>query len=336
MVALLCCHYANQESVETERIQERYLRAEQVAAYLKLSVGGLTPGFLGVTQAGKNFARDRIVLGGTVEAQLLASQASYGLWGLYSSALEAAQLISDANRRLSPSGDVLVRKIISQFGSAGWDEFCILAGGKLLDKARTAKLAPQFIAALGSPSLRTTVVQALLASQHDCVLQAELFPLAQAYLVQQRLQPREWRIDDFCAWISKNSNASGDLKTAMARICSLDPLLKLADILMLWMQGKNGESISALAQMLQPHVQKVALSEEWEHEAELPHRAFLIALRAAARDGDASAMICAVLAQNKSLMQARGGAAWIEVDGMGKLVVRVRNDKPQDLDNLGK
>ncbi|MDO8310777.1 MAG: hypothetical protein Q7T25_02430, partial [Sideroxyarcus sp.] len=108
------------------------------------------------------------------------------------------------------------------------------------------------------------------------------------------------------------------------------------DILMLWMQGKNDESIDALAQALQPHVQEVALSEEWQHEAELPHREFLMVLRAAALTGDASAMIRAILTQNKSLMQARGGAAWIEADGMRKLVVRVRNDKPQDLDNLGK
>lgn len=332
MVALLCCHYANQEPVETERIQERYLRAEQVSAYLKLSAGGLTSGFLGITQASKNFASDDIALGNSAEAQLLASQAGYGLWGLYSSALEAAELIADANRRLSPSGDALVGEIIAQFGSARWDEFCVLAGGKLLDKARTAKLAPQFIAALGNPSLRAAVVQALLASQRDCALQAELFPLAQAYLVQQK----QWSIGDFCAWVLNHPDASGALKTAMQRICSLDPLLKLADIVMLWLQGKNEESIEALAQTLQPHVQEVALSEAWQHEAELPHREFLIALRAAALAGDAAAMIRAVLAQNKSLMQARGGAAWIEADGMRKLVVRVRNDSPQDLDNFGK
>lgn len=330
MVALLCCHYANQQQAEVERIQERYLRAEQVAAYLKLSAGGLTTGFLGITQAGRNFAGDHIALGNSAEAQLLASQAGYGLWGLYSSALEGAGLIADANRRLSPSGNALANEIISQFGSADWDEFCGLAGGKTLNKARAATLAPQFIAALGYPSLRAKVVQALLASQRDCVLQSELFPLAQAYLQQKQ----DWNIVDFCTWILNNPDASDDLKTAMQRIRSLDPLLKLADIVMLWLQGKNDESIKALAQSLRPHVKKLALKEEWEHEAELPHRVFLMELRAAAVKGDTDAIIQAVLTQNKSLMQARGGAAWIEADGMRKLVVRVRNDKPQNLDSL--
>lgn len=331
MVALLCCHYANKDQAETERIQERYLRAEQVAAYLKLSAGGPVTGFLGITQAGKNFARDNIVLGNAAEAQLLASQAGYGLWGLYSSALEAAGLIADANRRLSPRGEALVEEIIGQFGTAEWEEFCTLAGGKTLDKARTAKLAPQFVAMLGRAILRATVVQALLAKQRECVLQAELFPLAQAYLVHQP----EWNIVDFCAWILSNSDASGDLKTAMQRIRSLDPLLKLADIVMLWLQGKDGEPIDALAQSLQPFVLGLTLGDEWQHEAEVPHRAFLMALRVAVNAGDAHAMIRAILAQNKSLMQARGGAAWIEADGMRKLVVRVRNDKPQHLDSLG-
>jgi hypothetical protein len=332
MVALLCCHYANLESVETQRVQERYLRAEQVAAYLKLSVGGLTSGFLGITQASKNFASDHIALGNSAEAQLLASQAGYGLWGLYSSALEAAGLIADANRRLSPSGGALVGQIISQFGNGGWEELCALAGGKSLDKVRTAKFAPQFIAALGSPSLRATVVRALLATQRDCALQAELFPLAQAYLAQQK----QWSIGDFCEWLLKNPVVSGDLKTAMQRIRSLDPLLKIADIVMLWLQGKNDESIDALAQTLQPHMEGVALGKEWQLEADLPHRAFLMGLRAAAIAGDAGAMIRAVLDQNKALMQARGGAAWIEADGMRKLVVRVRNDQPQNLSILAK
>lgn len=331
MVALLCCHYANLEAVETQRIQERYLCAEQVAAYLKLSAGDPRLGFLGITQARKNFANDRIVLGNSAEAQLLASQAGYGLWGLYSSALEAAGLIGDTNRRLSPSGGVLVGQIISQLEPGAWDEFCSLAGGNLLDKARTANLAPRFNAALGNPSLRATVVRSLIAEQRDCALQAELFPLAQAYLEQQK----QWSISHFCEWLLKNPHVSGDLKTAILRISSLDPLLMIADIVMLWLQGKNDESIDTLAQTLQAHIQSVALSDEWQHEAELPHRAFLTGLHAAALAGDAGAMIRAVLDQNKALMQARGGAAWIETDGMRKLVVRVRNDQPQDLGILG-
>ena len=331
MVALLCCHHASQGQADTERIQERYLRAEQVAAYLKLSAGSLGTGFLGITQARKNFSRDHIALGNAAEAQLLASQAGYGLWGLYSSALEAAGLIADASRRLSPSGDALVNDIISELGSANWDEFCTLASGKTLDKARTARLAPQFVVTLGCALLRAKVVQALLARQRECALQAEVFPLAQAYLGQQQ----DWNIVDFCGWILSNSNASGVLKTTMQRIRSLDSLLKLADIVMLWLQGKNGESIDELAQSLQPFVLALALGDEWQHEVELPHRAFLMELRAAALEGDATAVIRAILTQNKSLMQARGGAAWIESDGMRKLVVRVRNDKPQDLDSLG-
>jgi hypothetical protein len=332
MVALLCCHYAYEEQAETERIQERYLRAEQVAAYLRLSAGDLSTGFLGITQAAKNFASGRIVLGNAPEAQLLASQAAYGLWGLYSSALEGAGLIADASRRLTPSGDARAKEIISQFGGNGWDEFCALASGSTLNKVRTAKLAPQFISALDNHSLRATIVNALLASQRDCKLQAELFEQAQAYLAQQK----DWGNNDFCLWILENSSASGDLKAAMQCIRSLDPLLTLADTVMTWLQGKNEESIDELTQALRPHVHGLILDDEWQAEVELPHYTFLKELRTAALAGDAAAMIRVLLTQNKSLMQARGGAAWIEADGMRKLVVRVRNDRPQNLDSLRK
>jgi hypothetical protein len=329
MVALLCCRYANQGATETELIQERYLRAEQVAAYLKLSVPVIKYGFLGITKASKNFANADIALGKSAKAQLLASQASYGLWGLYSSALESAELITGSNRQLSPSGDALVQIIIAKFGESHWKDFCSLADRDRLDITRTATLAPQFIAMLGDLDLRATVVDALLASQHDCELQSELYPLAQAYLQEQEISTN----GVFCQWILNNANASDALKTVMQRIKSLDPLLKLADIVMLWLQGKNDESKVTIIESLQPYLQGLELSDDWEKESELPHKEFLIKLCSAAMKCDSAKVVEAILEQNKSLMLARGGAAWIEIEGK-KLVVRVRNDKPQDLSKI--
>ncbi|WP_426196946.1 hypothetical protein [Massilia sp. DWR3-1-1] len=79
IVRLLCCHYTNHggnRDDETIRIQEPYLRAEQVAAYLDLSAGNSNTGFLRITLAIENFASDHILLGAPPQGQLLPSQAS--------------------------------------------------------------------------------------------------------------------------------------------------------------------------------------------------------------------------------------------------------------------
>lgn len=330
IVALLCCHFANQNQPDVELIQERYLRAEQVAAYLKLAAGAREPGFLGITRASKNFERDRIVLGVAAEAQLLASQAGYGLWGLYSSALEGADLISGATRGLTKKGEVLVQQIVTGFGLPNWNSFCNIASAVNLDKDATKKLAPIFISAIESPTLRQTVVEALIAAQRDCALQSELFRLATSYLRKKD----DWTISDFCNWILNHSEVTPELNTAMLRISSIDPLLNLVDAVMSWLLGKSGEQVDTVAQTLQFHVQKLQFGDDWQKELELPHRTFLKEFQAAASVGDASTMIRLLMAQNKTLMNARGGAAWIDLDGRN-LAVRVKNDQPQDISKLG-
>ena len=331
IVALLCCHFANQNQSDAELIQERYMRAEQVAAYLKLAAGSREPGFLGITRASKNFERDRIVLGVDSEAQLLASQAGYGLWGLYSSALEGADLISGATRRLTKKGEVLVQQIVTVFGLPNWNSFSNIASAVYLDKDATKNLAPIFISAIGSSTLRQIVVEALIAAQRDCALQSELFRLATSYLKEKS----DWTISGFCNWILSHSAVTSELKTTMLRISSIDPLLNLADAVMSWLLGKNGEQLDTVAQNLQLHVRGLQFGDDWQKELELPHRTFLKNFQAAASVGHASTMIRLLMEQNKTLMNARGGAAWIDLDEGKCLTVRVRNDKPQDISKLG-
>ena len=332
IVALLCCRYAHQEQDGGERIQERYLRAEQVAAYLKLAAQDRLNGVLGITRAAKNFTSRPIPLGMAPEAQLLASQASYGLWGLYSGALEGAGLIAGADRRLTPAGEALAGATVARFSPDNWKEFCRLAGLNALNRELTQALAPDFVAILGDPALRGAAVDALLARQDSCALQHELFPLAQRYLLQQE----DWSHEDFCEWSLKHAEAGEELRTVLQRIRSLDPLLRFAETVMQWLQGKNNEPVDALENALRPHLQGLSLEQDWLAQTDMPHRAFLKDLLAALSDGDAAAVIRSLLKQNRALMQARGGAAWIELDGTRRLVVRVRNDQPRDLEGMGR
>ncbi|MDT1893835.1 hypothetical protein FPK47_27395, partial [Acinetobacter baumannii] len=79
-----------------------------MGAYLRLAVRDVNNGLLGVSRARSNFAADKIRLGKDEDAQLLADQASYGLWGLYSTALDSVGLIAGDRRRPTAGGQVLL------------------------------------------------------------------------------------------------------------------------------------------------------------------------------------------------------------------------------------
>lgn len=74
MVALLCCHHANVSADQPDQIQTNYLRAEQLAAYLRLAAGN--ENFLGITRAKTNFKNGVLPLGKNEAAQILSNQLS--------------------------------------------------------------------------------------------------------------------------------------------------------------------------------------------------------------------------------------------------------------------
>lgn len=333
MIALLCCSHANEQVIDPTKIRERYLRAEQVSAYLKLAANHGSRGFLGITQAKKNFERAKLPLGTSARAQLLASQSAYGLWGLYSSAMEGAGLIAGANRRPTPEGRSLIEQIKRQVGEDNWSAFTHLASGDSLAKEALSAggLASAFWDALMTPALRSTVVSSLLASQRGGPMQCELFSYAQAFLALNAQTER--RSMDFCHWVLNQPNATLELTRAMTRIQTIDPLLKFADVVMAWLQKKEGSSIALIASELQNKMPVMTWRTDWQQEEKLPHRVYLMSLQSAVEKSDAVGVLRTLLAHNRSLMRARGGAAWLE-DVAGKLLVRVASDSQNTLDVL--
>jgi hypothetical protein len=325
IVALLCCRYANESAMELEEIQQRYMRAEQLAAYLKLacSLGGLQ-GFLGITKAKKHFQKSRIPLGASESAQILSDQLSYGLWGLYSSALDGSGLISGAKRELTASGTELVDAIIGALGAGNWELYKDLASRTSIDETSLEGLAPAFASMLQNTALRHTVVEALLGKQSDCALQLQLYSLAKIYLRERGAEDAK----QFCAWVLAREDASADIKQAFGRMRDLEPLLVIAETVMAWLQFERNTSEASLDLKLSPCLLHVRCADSWAHDAGLPYRSFLQTLVDAVNRGSANGIINAIVVQNKEVMQQRGGAPWIEFDHQRQLTVRVRNDKP--------
>lgn len=321
MVSLLCCAHASAATDQLEQIQTNFLRAEQLAAYLRLAAGNES--FLGITRAKANFNKGHFSLGKEEPAQILSNQLSYGLWGLYSTAMQVAGLISGAERRLTEQGRTLVSEMVVCLSENQWQSFNALAQRSQLGVADVGTLASAFNRMLRDKQLRRTMVKALLNWQSAKPLQVELYGRATEYLAHFK---GEISVPLFCEWLKESTETSDALRDTVTQIKSLEPLLVLAATLMDWLQGQNGSERAALLDILQPRLEGLSFSNAWQTAAKLPHSAFLRRLFEAGNAHDADALINCVLEQNKLITQQRGGAAWLEWQG-DVLRVRIANDR---------
>lgn len=321
MVSLLCCAQANASTDQLEQIQTNFLRAEQLAAYLRLAAGN--ENFLGITRAKANFKNGQLPLGKAESAQILSNQLSYGLWGLYSTAMQVAGLISGAERRLTDQGRALVTEMVLCLGEDQWQAFNALAQNSQLSVSDVEVFAPAFNRMLRDRQLRRTVVQALLNWQSAKPLQMELYSRATEYLCHFN---GEISVPVFCEWLHGQPGISDALLKTISQIQSLEPLLVLAATLMEWLQSPQSRDRASLLDTLQPRLEGLSFSNAWQTAEKLPHRTFLMRLFEAGNAHDADALINCVLEQNRHVMQLRGGAAWLEWQG-DVLRVRVANDR---------
>lgn len=321
MVGLLCCAHASASTDQLDLIQINYLRAEQLAAYLRLAAGN--ENFLGITRAKANFKNGQLPLGKTEAAQILSNQLSYGLWGLYSTAMQVAGLIAGPERLLTDQGRALVAEMVTCMGEDQWQSFNVLAQSNQVIVSDVEALAPAFNGMLRDTPLRRSVVQALLNWQSAKPLQLELYSKTTDYLSHFS---GEISVPVFCEWLHEQTETSDALRVTIAQIQSLEPLLILAATLMEWLQGQKGSDRAALLDILQPRLEGLSFSGAWQEVAKLPHRSFLSRLFESGNAHDADALLSCVLEQNKLVMQQRGGAAWLEWQG-DALRVRVANDR---------
>ena len=331
MVALLACRYAHAgpESGLLEEVQQRYACAEQLSAYLLLQ-DSLQAGPLGSQLAIANLKRDSMELGMHKKAQILSNQLSYGLWGLYSSALQAAGLIKGSERRLTERGVALTDLILQALGDAQWERFMALASQKAVTRTQLSELAPDFAALVNDQRVRQYLAPALLNYKGAGALQVALFEA-----VNQRLRSpgREFSVRDFIQWALIEPQVDPQLQAVLQQMLLLQPVLVFANTLVVWLQSQNGRRRSALMDDLRPRLATPFLPSGWSSPG-LPHAAFLHRLVEAANGGDAAAVIEQIVLQNSTVMDQRGGAAWLHWEA-DTLRVRVPVDRASLPENLG-
>lgn len=323
IVALICCDYAHSDNLQQlSGIQDKYLRAEQLSAYFKLDANKTN--FLGISRAKKNYEQGEISLGSDPSAQLLGNQLSYGLWGLYSTALEGAGLIKGSQRRPTIKGQQAIALIHQQLGAEYIAEFQKLAKLDLVHKHELENLSTKFNEMLENTQLRQEVVKTLLETQANCSLQNELYLYANKFIASLDSAKSNPKANMFCKWLLEQTDLNCHLKTVIQQIIEIEVVLAFAERVMTWLQGQHQKNISELTTDLSEYLPK-RCETSWYSIKNLPHKSFLQSLVFAINQSNTIEAINIIIKHNKQIMNNRGGGAWVELDAQDKLNVRVLN-----------
>ncbi len=331
-VALLGFYWANQlvpmegeTGARHKLVQEVFLRYEQLTAYVRYY--GKATDIMGITRVKKRIHDDtlKITLGQSTEQQILSDQASYGLWGLYSSAARDTGLATGNERVVTPLGQSIVLAILQQLGSVGDELFSMLNSNKPLDRMQLEHMATSFMDALHHNSVQTPLLEALMSGNDHEWVQNELWQITQRIFSDKTKTPKD--IDEFIKLIL-GYETSERLARHLNDIIVVERLLVAANNIFHYCRRKDGESLAKILENLKGRYQYLHLPETLLDE-DFPRREQLISILAAFRNDDMVRVIDGILQLNKEVMQHRSGAPWVEVESGKTIRVRVKSEKSE-------
>ncbi len=211
-------------------------RFEQLTA--RARVAKKLPGVIGVRRILRSQGFP-VPLGSGPDARILDDQRQAGLWGLYSSALEAS-LLTDAMRRPTERGAGIAR----QFLAAAPDEVWQLALDKQvrqLGDDDLSRAADWVSALLGDSASRETLADCLLSGgERPEPWQGEVFSQGRRFMAGKRTPPPA---RDFLLWLTGQSDA---LRDYAARVLQFDEALVLASLCFDWLLGCHGRTVAQI------------------------------------------------------------------------------------------
>ncbi len=331
-VALLGFYWANQlvpmdgeESARHKQIREAFLRYEQLTGYVRY-FGGATD-IMGITRVKKRTHDDsfKITLGQSAEQQILSDQASYGLWGLYSSAARDTGLVAGNNRTVTSLGQTITQVILQQLGSVGDDLFSLLTSRKHLDREQLERMAKTFMKAIQHKNVQKPLLEALMSGNDPEGVQNELWLITRKNFSQKVERPEN--IEDFINLVL-GDKPSERLTQYMHDIIDTERLLVAANNLFHYCRRKDGESLAEILETLDHRYHYSHLPKTLP-EDNFPRREQLLSILGALRNDEMPRVINEILQLNKDVMQQRSGAPWVEVESGNTLRVKVKSEKAE-------
>ncbi|AMD00545.1 hypothetical protein LOKO_01477 [Halomonas chromatireducens] len=330
-VGLLGFHWSNQlcrdlNPVDRQKVlQQHFLRYEQLAAYLRSSANDHE--IMGITRVRKRLGDDRktISIGTDQKSLILSDQVSYGIWGLYSTALRETGLVRGDLRELTETGLEIVglieNNLIRQGEGLGMNWYFDFLRGqrKAVAIADLERENMRFVRAISADKVRDALIAALLrgSGKHHC--QLALYDTCRALDLSVL---KEAGMGTLVAKLGLQTK-SPELRQALENVSQIERLLVLANALFNYLRRQDDEPLEAMASAID-------LIYRFDHLPAgpdltgVPYGSDLEALRVRLRSGDTLASLRCLLDMNKKIMTGRGGAAWVEESSSGRLRVRVK------------
>ncbi len=326
-VALLGFYWAEQltagqdESRRHELARETFLRYEQLTGYLRYLAGA--GDILGITRVKQRIEqKEPLRLGLDTSQLILSDQASYGLWGLYSTAASETSLAQGQNRHLTPLGRQLTELIIANLGTHANELFGMLTQTGVLDRRRLEALAKPFLLAIRERKLQERLLHCLMAGPKDHALQNRFWSEVRALLDDPSADAPNSG-PTLLMRIEKTTAHSG-LKQALIDIRHVDRMLVAANDIFTYCRRKDGASVDELVNWLSENRDYSFLPQTLPEDANLPRGEFLHDIHRLLCTGKLLEALLRVLELNKEVMRQRGGAPWVELENSRTLRVRVK------------
>ena len=346
---LLGYHFAEQvaEEIGPGHDLATFIKWEQLVAYARAACNN-DYAFRGTEKVKRILSEGtRICLSDDRAKQILASQKMYGLWGLYTGPARSSGLLEGEPARLTLAGrEIVDGHYLPRLGGPN---------GRYANRIRELLRQKQSRLDIGrgDAPLAAAIAKALpkkLAKAEQRYYRSPLLHGGENDSTEGRQRQfadliAETRDDD--SWhftpaairhIAKRARSHGaewnPLSHRLERIATCETVIAPAAMLFSYMLGLDGKSVSTITDRLKSvwgsslrtidntavgnlraeiAVSDAATGDRW------------IAVAEGLSAGNYANAVAALVQQNKSVMAARGGAAWIEIQG-SKFNVRVRDE----------
>lgn len=307
---------------DTNQQSDRFIRYEQIAAYLReydKEKGGFVRG---VTQASKNLQRleggESIFVSVSKRDQILSSQKSYGLWGLYSTALNDSGLIE--NRVVVGKGADLVRNIEkSNVDLMNYLKMYIYTNELKVDYSDIKRYSQKFINILEQH--KVFLLQLLLEGKGH-LLQKELFNLLSYH---SELFKEEFTTWDIIQRVIDDTNITSNLRSKLVDIQNIDLVLAVINNLFdyLRLPENRGKRLSEIASEIESknHILKLELPNKRVSS----HLTVFVNYWNETKYEDALREVCSL---HKLVMERRNSGYWVE-EYEDKIKIQIEAPKAQ-------
>ena len=309
-----------------KQIREAFLRYEQLTGYIRY-FGGASD-IMGITRVKMRIHNDsfKIILGQSADQQILSDQASYGLWGLYSSAARDTGLVTGNNRTVTTLGQTITQVILQQLGDIGDELFSMLTYKKPLSREQLELMAETFMKAIQHKRVQEPLLEALMSGKDPEGVQNELWSITRNIFSKKVERPET--IEGFIRLILEEKPGES-LAQRLHDIIAIERVLVSVNNIFHYSRRKDGASLGEIFDELDKKTYSYAHLPKTLPEDNFPRREQLSSILKAFHNNDIPRVINEILQLNKEVMQQRSGAPWVEVESGNTLRVKVKSEKAE-------